>query len=333
MSRVGAVVAQIGSPQPLLDVSATSEASPSTGASTRRSALKARRAINPRSTWATDATAWLSQTTKALRALERRRKARHVALRDAPFDDAPARRCQTCPVCLSALPGEQDAVDAHIDSCLAHAAMAAEDAAARGELGAPDNESEDGWQEVEIDGTVRLRPGGRALQAAGIQVRAGDEDIDDEIDIDGDDADAYGAAQFTEFDIVGLHDEGQTIEVIMNVEADIDGDDTGALPVLPVPDLPHRSREVEQIAHSSTSSDEADISELTRADAAVITARRSGNHSSLIQALEGKIQLLVSHPLFRHLHGPDVRSRCRLELPPLRRPSAAFVLTRTRNQQ
>jgi hypothetical protein len=231
-------------------------------------------------------------------------------------------------VCLSALPGEQDAVDAHIDSCLAHAVMAAEDAAARVELTTPDDGSEDGWQEIEVDGAVRLRPGGRALQAAGIQVRGGHEDVEDEIDIDGDDADAFGAAQFTERDIVGLG----AIGVEIDVEVDIDGDDTEMLSELAAASTIARHPEVQEAGRSLNPSDAINATELQQADAADAAARRSLNRTSLVHVLEEKVRLLVSCSFAGNSYYAKV-SRSLVKLRTSHRSSVAYALMRTRSQQ
>jgi hypothetical protein len=214
-------------------------------------------------------------------------------------DDTPARTWQTCPVCTAPLPGEQDAVDAHIDSCLAHAAMVAEDAIVRTELGTPEDDSEDGWQEVEVDGVVRLRPGGRVLQASGIHIRTGDQDVEEEIDIDGDDDEAFGVAQFTERDVVPLNNVGQATEADMDVDVDVDGDDEDeGWPQ----DATVASRTVLQPQRESfptpdgrsSSEEDIDARALEQANAAIDIARRSGNRAALLKALEGKIQMLVS---------------------------------------
>lgn len=146
---------------------------------TRRSAIKARKAINPRSAWATDAASSLSTAEKTIRAIKRRRKSRNAMLRDQGAEDeeyTPLRAVlargvdedgnagKVCPVCSQVVRGDQDVIDAHVDSCLAHAdrmreerELAEADAAAIAAEEVDVGGEDDGWEEVEVDGDVRLR--------------------------------------------------------------------------------------------------------------------------------------------------------------------------------
>lgn len=55
----------------------------------------------------------------------------------------------TCPVCLIVVQGDPDVVEAHVDSCLAHAMRVQEEQTG--------TSSTDGWEEVDIDDTTLLR--------------------------------------------------------------------------------------------------------------------------------------------------------------------------------
>jgi hypothetical protein len=246
---------------------------------------------------------------------------------------------------MASLPGDQDAVDAHIDSCLAHAAMTAEDAAARAQLGTPDDMSEDGWEEVEVDGAVRLRPGGRVLRASGIHVRVGDAeaDVDEDIDVDGDDAVAFGTAQFTEADVVDLGDAGPTVDVDedVDIDGDEDAEDTLRKLVQAVqvaqPDGLEECIEVDvdievDVNEGARPPEQAGTSEeLAAVDAAIGAARRSRNPESLIRALETKIRVIVSTSDISSDLPDDLHSNLhRQSLPVLF--SAAFAWTFTQSR-
>jgi hypothetical protein len=207
--------------------------------------------------------------------------------------------------------------------------MVAEDAMVRTELDTPEDDSEDGWQEVEVDGAVRLRPGGRVLQASGIHIRTGDQDVEEEIDIDGDDDEAFGVAQFTERDVVPLNTLGQATEADMDVDVDVDGDDEDEDEGRPQdPTITSRTvlrpqRESFPTPDGRSSSEEdMDARALEHANAAVNIARRSGNRAALLKALEGKIQMLVS-PCSSTKRTPDASGASRS--PMVRQPAQRSV--------
>ena len=164
---------------------------------------------------------------KTLSAIKRRRKARHLALRAATRDEdelpvtgkgkgRASISSEQCPVCMQDIEGDPDVVAAHIDACLAHVELprpgGSTDMDADGDapLDMDDHAWGDGdddlWEDSETpDGVrhLRLRAGVRnGASALGFAV--GDrtvEDVEDEIDVEGDDLGAFGEAQFTEADI------------------------------------------------------------------------------------------------------------------------------------
>jgi hypothetical protein len=121
---------------------------------------------------------------------------------------------EQCPVCLQDVDGDLDVVAAHVDACLAHAELqrpaSSIDADADGDAplnidGYEGEGDSDMWEESETpDGvrSLRLRVGARnGAVALGFEV--GDRavhDVDDEIDVEGDDLSAFGVAHFTEVD-------------------------------------------------------------------------------------------------------------------------------------
>ena len=135
---------------------------------------------------------------------------------------------EQCPVCMQDVEGDPDVVAAHVDACLAHAELGLADDTDAGEDAPQDvdvdvDEREDGEDDVDLweesegpDGVrrLRLRGGSRAAAAAaaalGFVVGSRTaEDVEDEIDVEGDDLGTFGAAQFTEADVRAEGDDGE----------------------------------------------------------------------------------------------------------------------------
>ena len=210
--------------------------------------------------------AFAVRLAKTLSSIKRRRKARNMALRvvTRDEDDVPVARkgkgraraiAEQCPVCMQVIEGDPDIIAAHVDACLAHAELhrpgGSMDADVYGDAsrhtvtdGYVHEDEDDVWEESETpDGLrrVRLRRGARAgAVALGFVVGdRGVEDIDDEIDVEGDDLSAFGAAQFTEADVLtgdgdspSRHDAGRRAEgaeVDLAIECARRGEDSQAL--------------------------------------------------------------------------------------------------------
>jgi E3 ubiquitin-protein ligase RNF220 len=161
---------------------------------------------------------------------------------------------EQCPVCMRVVEGDSDVIAAHVDACLAHAELhrpgGSMDADVHGDAshtvadGYVHEDDDDVWEESETpDGSrrVRLRKGARA-GAVALGFVVGDravEDIDDEVDVEGDDLSAFGAAQFTEADVLtgggdspSRHDMGRRAEgaeVDLAIECARQGEDSQAL--------------------------------------------------------------------------------------------------------
>jgi hypothetical protein len=186
-----------------------------------------------------------------------------VALRDVTRDEddlsvvgkgkGRATTGEQCPVCLQGVDGDLDVIAAHVDACLAHAELkrpaSSIDADADGDAplnieGYGEGDS-DMWEESETpDGVRRLRlRAGARNGAIALGFALGDravDDIDEEIDIEGDDLSAFGAANFTEVDILAepcdselsRPDTGQLaaeVELDMAIERARHGKDSEAL--------------------------------------------------------------------------------------------------------
>lgn len=189
--------------------------------------------------------------------------------------------------------------------------MEAEDAAARAQFGSTsrmDEDSDDGWEEFEVDGAVRMRPGGRVLRASGFHVRAGVDDIDEDVDIDGDDMATFGVAQFSERDVVHLPDVGQAVDVgaASDLEVDIDGDDPSPETLRDLLDgNTNHQIPIEQVQLEQTRREMENVLGIADGDIAeqaIAASRESGDTNAIIRALESKIRLLVS---FKMDQSPD----------------------------
>ena len=110
---------------------------PGSSSHVRRSALKAKKSLTTRNIYDS-----VEQSGKAIQAVKRRRKQRHTKLKEMAREEEEGSskdswsRCFTgetivCPVCLATVRGDQDVVDAHVDSCLANESRRIEEARAR----------------------------------------------------------------------------------------------------------------------------------------------------------------------------------------------------------
>lgn len=157
--RVEEIIKQIGSSEPILltdefddlrsvfstsqltkpDINASfiSRPGPSTGSRSRRSAIKALKAFT---TSSPPFSATNEQVIKTIQTIQKHRKQRHARFKEMAREDDEgylrsswARRNRTmndeviCPICSRGVRGDQDVVDAHIDSCLADEARRSEE--------------------------------------------------------------------------------------------------------------------------------------------------------------------------------------------------------------
>ncbi|KAH9013420.1 hypothetical protein EDB84DRAFT_1532934 [Lactarius hengduanensis] len=200
-----------------------------------------------------------SRLTKTLGAIKRRRKARNMALRTATRDedDLPlagkgktrAGAREQCPVCMQDVEGDPDVVcGAQLGLAEGHADDSDVDGDVPQYVNVDGYAEEDGdddvdlWEESEApDGVrrLRLRGGSRATAAAAAALgfAVGDRtaaDIEDEIDVEGDDLGTFGAAQFTEADVLAEggdrtvpehHDMGRVGDLDLEIECARHGKD------------------------------------------------------------------------------------------------------------
>lgn len=334
----------------------------------RRSSVKARKSLSHRSTSskiASTSELTLDQINKTVRTIQNRRKQRHTKLRESTRQEDETQWWESghrrgeheegtaCPVCGRVVAGDTDVVEAHVDSCLAHANIQQE--AAR--RSTPEEEDD---LDVDIDGegilesvtagvsfrgmlkiiTLLSVSKTTTVLGTGFNVRDRSQlDVDDDIDVDGEDDVLFGVAQFTEGDIIQLADRHP------DGDAASEGGD--------VPVEPHASREPpsttalkDLVADGMLVRRKTDMSDLEQAmdevigigeaeevERAIEKARRHKNNAALIKALENKLRLVVSilSQAHRSMTTDDLL-RCRRGYPQVLYLCAAYALIPTASQ-
>jgi len=206
----------------------------------------------------------------------------------------------TCPICLTVIQGDPDVIEAHVDSCLLHAARLQQEQALS------ENDGDNGGPSIlrvtdDVD-----------LIASGFYVRNRyQQDIDGEVDVDGDDEDIFGHAQFTEVDILSGTFSNNADAAPVGA---IDLDNVGSAPTRPYLDG------VDNILEPRPKGEAADSSEAPASEIniAIMNARQQGNEKNLIQALESKIKLLESMRV-----SSSTSSLCRICLDPYTEPTVS----------
>jgi E3 ubiquitin-protein ligase RNF220 len=134
-------------------------------------------------------------------------------------------------------------------------------------------------------------------QGTGFHTRNRDQqDVEEEIDIDGDDQAAFGEAQFTERDIIPVNENVGVVDE--DVDVDIEGDrvqqEQLRLRELVATSL-GQSADIRRFNAEDTDS----VGEADRIEMAIISARQRGDKAGLILALEVKVTELVSQNCFQ----------------------------------
>ena len=187
---------------------------------TRRSAARAQKAFSrssPRPGSAPQDTT--VRTEKMIKTVKRRRKQRYNRLREmiqSPNDDARHHDWReeggvgevVCPICLETVFGDPDVTEAHVDACIAHSMPRAREET-EVDIGGPNRiRVTDGANLTGLIPSIpndrsSIEPGTSDFAASGFHVRdTNREDVEDEIDVDGDDEEVFGRVQFTEVDIL-----------------------------------------------------------------------------------------------------------------------------------
>ncbi|KAL4076220.1 hypothetical protein J3A83DRAFT_4357334 [Scleroderma citrinum] len=339
LQRVDDIAQHIGDAEPLPEADDLEEG-PSN--KSRRSALKARQSLialqpAPRLTASRphhDTTTSVA-VERTIAHITRRRRARQTRLRELAREEASYLAEEgedagiACPVCGRNVRGDRDVVEAHVDMCLAHESRRAEiereSAAMPGTQGSEDTE-------VDIDGDLVIGDGGgdkaeqgsvrtrvimaASLRGTGIHVRTQTQDTEDDIDVDGMDDAIFGDAQFGEADVVGLTDDNDGDPKDIDIDGkkgersnhDRHGQNAGASEgSFWQSRAPLNSRLGNMlVAPPKTSTDMISDTENDKLDLAILAARESGNHLTLIAALEMKIKSIPLAPTCRICLSPYV---------------------------
>jgi hypothetical protein len=120
-------------------------------------------------------------------------------------------------------------------------------------------------------------------------------DVDDEVDIDGDDEEVFGNAQFTEGDIIGPH-SNPPADVEPGLGVEVNGHDETLTESKTLKDLVAEGRTTGIRTPPGNSADEvrARMDEVMgEVNQAITVARKQGNPGTLITALENKVKQLV----------------------------------------
>ncbi|KAK0190578.1 hypothetical protein F5146DRAFT_1194579, partial [Armillaria mellea] len=304
--RVEKIVQSVGSTNVL-----TAEFEEGTSYSRRKSAVRAQKSFQTRD-------AANEQTTKTLQSIKRNRKRRHAGLKEMTKEDeegyshARTQFCGeiVCPVCLVTVTGDDDVLDAHVDACLAGESRRMDEERVRRET--LQREDEEEWEdEGPIIGSVR---------GTGFHTRnRNEQDIEEEIDIDGDD-EAFGCPQFTEGDILGPAPAPE-VEVDVDIETEGNGAVAMTLRDLVAEGKVTKGKEKthEGLDVVKAKMDEVmGVGEADRMDRAVLSAKRSGNRPALIKALEEKVKYLEATRV-----SSSTSLLCRICLDPYNEPTVS----------
>lgn len=136
-------------------------------------------------------------------------------------------------------------------------------------------------------------------EGTGFHTRNPEErDVDDDVDIDGDDQDVYGEPQFTEGDVISLSRDEESDDMDQDVDVEIDGeteDETHDDELKTLHDLVAEGRRGDGVEAVRAKMNEImGVGDTERLDSEIEAARNKGDVGALTNALESKIKLLVS---------------------------------------
>ncbi|KAK0499692.1 hypothetical protein EDD18DRAFT_1441961, partial [Armillaria luteobubalina] len=304
--RVEKIVQSVGTTDVL-----AAEFEEGTSYSRRKSAIRAERSFQTRD-------AANEQTTKTLQSIKRNRKRRHAELKELTRDEEGYLHARTqfcgeivCPVCLTTVTGDDDVLDAHVDACLAGESRRMDEERERREMLRREEEEEEWEDEGPVIGSVR---------GTGFHTRnRNEQDIEEEIDIDGDD-EAFGCPQFTEGDILGPAPAPE-VEVEVDIETEGDGAVAMTLRDLVAEGKVTKGKEktYEGLDVVKAKMDEVmGVGEADRMDRAVLSAKQSGSRPALIKALEEKVKYLEATRV-----SSSTSLLCRICLDPYNEPTVS----------
>ncbi|KAF9059383.1 hypothetical protein BDP27DRAFT_1238893 [Rhodocollybia butyracea] len=339
-SRVDEIIGHIGSDEPFLDLSyesyafafpapdavastsalASSSRSASSGTG-RRSAVRARQSILEKTHPIKAQRAHSTVVTKTIQGIKRNRKNRHAKLRDMTREDdeghlgsrlryTSARGEIVCPVCLATVTGDEEVQDAHVEACVTNESRRLEEERERREM-----QQREEAEEVDLEGEADAAGYFGNVRGTGFHSRNHNEhDVEDDIDIDGDDAEIFGTAQFDEGDILDV----ETIPVST----------TSSARTLPTSVLEQDGDQPAKVLRGLIAANKArhilmdatGISEMDQVDVAIIMAKKKGDRGALVTALENKNPVNDSQS---PTPSPNDPALCRICLDPYSEPTVS----------
>ncbi|KAG6854341.1 hypothetical protein C0991_007846 [Blastosporella zonata] len=258
----------------------------------------------------------LQEAGKTIQTIKRHRKQRHSKLREMGREEERGRENLSwgeeiiCPVCMVTVRGDQDVLDAHVDACLANESRRLEE---ERQLTLEERAAEDEvWEGSYADGaaghvgnvrgakfvskkTLRVTENNKGT---GFHTRnQNEEDVEDEIDVDGDEG--FGDIQFTEGDVMPVT-SSREVDQDLDVEIEGDGEDEAQQEQKILHDLVAEGKVVRNASGSGSGLEEAKakmeevmgLGDTEKMDLAVLAARKRGDKASLITALENKVTQL-----------------------------------------
>jgi hypothetical protein len=280
------------------------------------------------------------QLTKTIQIIQRHRKQRHTRFKEMAREEEEgysersrwARRTDAttneviCPVCSQGIRGDQEVIDAHVDTCLAEESRRLEEVSVRRTAQDSVVVDVDDWSDmldsVPPDGAVGHVGNVRGIFLTIFLSRKTDHnpgtgfhtrdptsrDVDDEIDIDGDDQGTYGEAQFTEGDILPVDEGNQHTSETEDVDIDIDGDQPMVCSARnSLRDLIAEGRVIQpqrvhgEMPDGTSVEVEVDevlkVSDVEKLDSSILQAKQKGDKRALVAPLEDKIKQLVHSSL------------------------------------
>ena len=124
-----------------------------------------------------------------------------------------------------------------------------------------------------------------------------EQDVDDDIDIDGDDQAIFGEPQFTEGDVISLT-RGEDSDDDMDEDVDDESEDDAYYEQKTLQDLVAEGRRATSgdgvEAVRAKMNEVMGVGDTERLDSEIEMARNKGDVAALVNALESKIRLLVS---------------------------------------
>ncbi|KAJ7639143.1 hypothetical protein FB45DRAFT_904839 [Roridomyces roridus] len=247
------------------------------------------------------AAALLTESANAITAIKRHRKQRHAKLKELvrEGEEGSSSRVRetwrsrrggagevVCPVCLVTVRGDEDVIEAHVDACLRDQTRRLEESRQAAIV-----EQRQRRRERALDMELEEAGPGHVgnVQGTGFATRDPNAlDVDDEIDIDGDDD--FGEAQFTEGDVVSFPATQHLRAGDEDMDVDVEDDEETLRELVAQGKVIKREKTEQQVVETTA----AVVDESDKLELAILAAKNRGDQASLVDLLQSKIQILES---------------------------------------